>query len=79
MREEERARLHEKSTLRFDELLPYVCYRWTDTMNHEKKDDRIEVQCPVCKKTIEVSAAEAEKKMSVRCPKGHEVPLVKIL
>lgn len=48
-------------------------------MERHEKDDRIEVKCPVCKKTIEVSAAEAEKKMSVRCPKGHDVPLVKIL
>lgn len=47
-------------------------------MANDKKDV-IEVVCPVCKQRIEVSAADAEKKMSVRCPKGHEVPLVKIL
>jgi DNA-directed RNA polymerase subunit RPC12/RpoP len=44
-----------------------------------EKKETVEVRCPDCGAKIELSVAEAEKKMSVRCPKGHEVPLVKML
>jgi hypothetical protein len=41
------------------------------------KDDEIEVVCPTCKAKVTVSVKEADKKMMVMCPKGHEIPLVK--
>jgi DNA-directed RNA polymerase subunit RPC12/RpoP len=41
------------------------------------KDDEIEVRCPQCNAKVIVSVKEADEKMKVRCPKGHEVPLVK--
>ena len=45
--------------------------------DEQRKDDEIEVTCPECKAKITVSVKDADEKMKVMCPKGHEVPLVK--
>jgi lysyl-tRNA synthetase class I len=42
-------------------------------------DEPIEVRCPKCGKTVRVARRDAERSMTVRCPAGHDVPLVKIL
>lgn len=42
-------------------------------------DAPIEVTCPVCKAKILIAAEEAARTMTARCPKGHEVPLVRAL
>ena len=45
----------------------------------ESRDDTIEVTCPECKAKVTLDAKEAERTMKARCPKGHEIPLVKAL
>jgi hypothetical protein len=44
-----------------------------------KPDDKDEVvvTCPECKAKVTLSIKDAEEKMVARCPKGHEIPLVK--
>lgn len=42
------------------------------------KDEVIEVTCPECGAKVRVPKSEADKKMTARCPKGHDVPLVKM-
>ena len=44
-----------------------------------KDDEVIVVTCPECKAKVSVDAAQAERTMKARCPKGHEFPLVKAL
>jgi uncharacterized Zn finger protein (UPF0148 family) len=39
----------------------------------------IEVTCPVCKERVRVKEKDAEKSMTVRCSKGHEIPLVRMM
>jgi hypothetical protein len=39
----------------------------------------IEVKCRVCKERVRVSEKDAREKMSVRCSKGHEIPLVRMM
>ena len=41
------------------------------------KDDEIQVECPKCKAKVIISVKEADEKMKVTCPNGHEIPLVK--
>ncbi|HWL85537.1 MAG TPA: MJ0042-type zinc finger domain-containing protein [Polyangiaceae bacterium] len=43
----------------------------------EEKDPVMEIRCPKCKAKIKVTVSQAEAAMKVRCPKGHDVPLVK--
>jgi phage FluMu protein Com len=43
------------------------------------KSDEIEITCPECKRVVKVSVSEAERKMKVTCPNGHEIPIVKAL
>ena len=46
----------------------------------EKKDDAtIEIECPKCHAKVKIAMKDAEDKMTARCPKGHEIPLVKAL
>ena len=40
-------------------------------------DDAVTVICPECKAKVSLSAKVAEQTMVARCPKGHEIPLVK--
>ena len=42
-------------------------------------DAPIEVTCPVCKAKVSIAADEAGRTMKARCPKGHEIPLVRAL
>lgn len=42
-------------------------------------DDVIEVRCPTCNEKVRVSREKAERDYKAKCPKGHEVPLVKAL
>ncbi|WP_394822539.1 MJ0042-type zinc finger domain-containing protein [Pendulispora albinea] len=42
-------------------------------------DPVMEIRCPTCKATIKVALSEAEATMKVKCPKGHDVPLVKMV
>jgi hypothetical protein len=44
-----------------------------------EENDQIEIRCPVCKERVQLDAREAERAMSVRCPRGHEIPLLKAL
>ena len=44
-------------------------------------DDRetMEVRCPECKKRVKVSVAAVERGDPVRCPNGHDIPMMKAL
>ena len=42
-------------------------------------DPVMEIRCPKCKATVKITVSEAEAGMKVKCPKGHDVPLVKAL
>jgi uncharacterized protein (UPF0212 family) len=42
-------------------------------------EDVIEVRCPDCGATVRVARVVAERDMVAKCPKGHEVQLVKAL
>ncbi len=48
-------------------------------MSAPEKDEVIEVTCPECGAKVRVAKSEAERKMTARCPKGHEVGLVKLI
>ena len=39
--------------------------------------DAVTVTCPQCKTKVSLSAKAAEQTMVARCPKGHDIPLVK--
>ena len=41
------------------------------------QEESFEVKCPECKTKVRVTTVQAEREMKVKCPKGHEVPLVK--
>ncbi len=43
----------------------------------EADAEQFEVRCPVCKQVVKVDRTQAEREMRVRCPKGHDIPLVK--
>lgn len=43
------------------------------------KSVEIEITCPQCKRVVKISANDAERKMKVTCPNGHEIPIVKAL
>ena len=45
----------------------------------DDKRDQIEIVCPQCKRVVKIAAADAERKMKVTCPSGHEIPIVKAL
>ena len=45
----------------------------------DSKSETIEVVCPQCKRVVKLTVAEADKKMKVTCPNGHEIPLVKMM
>src|SRR5690349_10249616 len=53
--------------------------RAKDETGREGREDaeQFEVRCPVCKKVVKVNPSQAEREMRVRCPQGHDVPLVK--
>lgn len=42
-------------------------------------EDEIEVRCPECGAVVKIAREKAERDMKAKCPKGHEVPLVKAL
>jgi DNA-directed RNA polymerase subunit RPC12/RpoP len=42
-------------------------------------DDVLELRCPECNKKVLVKKRDADKEMLVRCPDGHEIPLVKAI
>jgi hypothetical protein len=44
-----------------------------------KDDEVVEVRCPECGAPVRVARAQAERDFKAKCPKGHEVPLVKML
>lgn len=39
----------------------------------------IEVRCPDCGVKFEVPEKQAERENKARCPKGHDVPLAKMI
>jgi hypothetical protein len=41
--------------------------------------DAMVVTCPECKAKVSIPVKDAEEKMVARCPKGHDIPLVKAL
>ncbi len=45
----------------------------------KKGDETVEVQCPECGAKVKLSVKDADEKMAARCPKGHEIPLMKAL
>jgi hypothetical protein len=49
----------------------------TMTKRDEEPGSKVEVVCPKCRRAIAVGAAEAAKRMKVRCACGEVVPLVK--
>ncbi len=48
-------------------------------MSAPDKDEVIEVTCPECGAKVRVAKREADKNMTARCPKGHEVGLMKLI
>ncbi len=42
-----------------------------------KDEGEVEVRCPECGAVVRIAVAEAEKTFTAKCPKGHDVPLVK--
>ena len=48
-------------------------------MADEKSDEVTVVECPKCKAKVKIAVKEADEKMMARCPKGHEIPLMKAL
>ena len=48
-----------------------------DSSNNGQEGQAFEVKCPECKTKVRVTTVQAEQAMKVKCPKGHEVPLVK--
>lgn len=44
-----------------------------------KSDEQISVTCPECGAKVKLAVKDAEEKMTARCPKGHEIALVKAL
>ncbi len=49
------------------------------TTGDKKEGDAVEVQCPECGAKVKLAVKDAEEKMAARCPKGHEIPLMKAL
>ena len=39
----------------------------------------MEVRCPECKAKVKVKVEDAEQGKPVRCPNGHEIPMMKAL
>lgn len=50
-------------------------------MTNEPKDppggESMKIRCPACGTKFDVPLAKAESAMVAKCPKGHEVPLMK--
>jgi hypothetical protein len=44
-----------------------------------KDEEVVEVRCPVCGESVRVPLAQAERDYKAKCPKGHDVPLAKML
>lgn len=42
-------------------------------------EDIVEVRCPECGAAVRLPRTQAEREYKAKCPKGHEVPLVKAL
>jgi hypothetical protein len=42
-------------------------------------EDIVEVRCPECGAPVRLPRIQAEREYKAKCPKGHEVPLVKAL
>jgi len=40
-------------------------------------EEEIEIVCPDCGAKIRMKKKDADRTMVAKCPKGHEVPLVK--
>ncbi|MCL2778514.1 MAG: hypothetical protein FWD73_10960 [Polyangiaceae bacterium] len=47
--------------------------------NSSSDKDLVEVKCPECGEVVRVPFEKAEREMRARCPRGHDVPLVKAL
>ncbi len=45
----------------------------------ERDNEPIELECPECGARVRMTAGEAEKKGKVRCPRGHEFPVLGML
>jgi len=41
--------------------------------------ESMEIRCPQCKEKIKVSVADVEQGKPVRCPNGHDIPMMKAL
>jgi uncharacterized paraquat-inducible protein A len=55
--------------------------RTTSARSEEQMSDEeiVEVRCPECGASVRVPKAKAEREYKAKCPKGHEIPLVKAL
>jgi putative FmdB family regulatory protein len=45
----------------------------------DPNDPKLEFRCPECGTKFEVSEKQAERDNKAKCPKGHEVPLAKMI
>ena len=45
----------------------------------QRDDEPIELECPECGARVQTTAREAEKKGTVRCPRGHEFAVLGVL
>jgi phage FluMu protein Com len=48
-----------------------------DSGDDAREGKTFEVKCPECKTKVRITTVQAEREMKVKCPKGHDVPLVK--
>jgi hypothetical protein len=44
----------------------------------KRRDEKIELECPICGVEVKASSEEAEKG-KVRCPRGHEFAIMGML
>lgn len=44
-----------------------------------QNEDVVEVKCPDCGATVKIPAVQAERDYKAKCPKGHEIPLAKMM
>lgn len=44
-----------------------------------ENEEVVEVKCPDCGATVKIPRVKAEQEFKATCPKGHEIPLAKML
>jgi len=42
-------------------------------------EETMDVKCPRCREKVTIKVADAEKKKTARCSKGHDIPLAQAM